>query len=366
MNIQTKHISKIIKRSAAFVAALTILVSSTSSVVLAAVAGGQVQYRSVKMSDNGASGQGITTGVGSGTNVSYRVTFRAASSYTIRGIVLDFCNGANGATGTPFIGDAACPALTDFSVGTTPSIDTSDYTYGNPSVTVTGLGTTGSWTPTSAYSGQTFKMSNSTGVALTAGNDYTFVVNGVTNMSDIGTFYSRLITYSTATGDIDTYDHGDAGNYQDYGGFALSTAQIVQVTAKVQETLTFCVSGTLDTITPYPSTTLVPPDTCASTAPPAIILGHGDNQTLDPSAIDRNTVWTLTSTNALRGVAIRMHNSNSCGGLSTDSGVTCDIPAVGPGTSAAITAGTAMFGMFCYDSDAGPLGANVCSWFGSL
>ncbi len=114
----------------------------------------------------------------------------------------------------------------------------------------------------------------------------------------------------------------------------------------------------MDTVNQYPSQTLVAPEVCTSTTPPAIIIGHGTNNTLDSSQVDRNTVWTLASTNALRGITVRMHNSNACGGLSTDNGTTCPIPAVGPGTPAPIVAGTAMFGMFCYDSPTGPIGAS--------
>ena len=84
---------------------------SPTAVVLAAGAGGQVQFRSIKMSDSGVSGGAIITGVGSGTNVSYRVTFTSATAYTLKGIVIDFCSGTGG---TPFIEDANCPAPAGF------------------------------------------------------------------------------------------------------------------------------------------------------------------------------------------------------------------------------------------------------------
>ena len=38
-------------------------------------------------------------------------------------------------------------------------------------------------------------MSDSTGVGVTAGS-YSFAINGVTNTSELGTFYARLITYT--------------------------------------------------------------------------------------------------------------------------------------------------------------------------
>ena len=317
---------------------------SPTAVVLAAGAGGQVQFRSIKMSDSGVSGGAITTGVGSGTNVSYRVTFTSATAYTLKGIVIDFCSGTGG---TPFIEDANCPAPAGFTVGATPTIDTSAYTDNTTSTPVAYSSLGAGWTASSLNSGQTFTMSDSTGVGVTAGTAYSFAINGVTNTSELGTFYARLITYTSDTAPA-AYTHAAPGSYQDYGGFALSTAYVIQVTAKVQETLTFCVSGST---TPPPGAP-TSPGSCATSVIPAITLGHGTNNTLDTSAVDTGTVYTLTSTNALHGVTIRMHNSNNCGGLSTDNGTTCAIPPANAGGAApgAITAGTAAFGMHCNDS----------------
>ena len=42
-------------------------------------------------------------------------------------------------------------------------------------------------------------MSDSTGVGVTAGTAYSFAINGVTNTSELGTFYARLITYTSDT-----------------------------------------------------------------------------------------------------------------------------------------------------------------------
>lgn len=310
---------------------------------IAAAAGGQIQSRSIMMSDSAASGGTITTGVGSGTNVTYRATFTAASSYTLKGIVLDFCSGTGG---TPFIGDSTCSAPTNFTVGASPSLDGSNYTVG--ASTTTGIGATG-WTATSINSGQTLELSNSTGVAVTSGTAYTFAISGITNPSDLGIFYGRLMTYTSTVG---TYTHGSPGSYQDYGGFALSTANTVQVTAKVQETITFCVLGGVPNPSPPPDHTAPTSCTDAGATAPAILLGHGTNDTLDGTAVDTNQVYTFISTNALHGVNVRMHNSNSCGGLSVDHGSTCGIPATNGGaattptsSAGAMQPGTAAFGV---------------------
>lgn len=341
------NLSQQLKRPLSALAVLGLLFAASPVAVMAAGVGGQVQFRSIKMSDSGVSGGTITTGVGSGTDVRYRVSFTAATSYTIKGLVVDFCSGTNG---TPFISDSNCPAPAAFTVGATPTIDTAAYTDNTTSTPVvyTSLGT--GWTASSLNSGQTFTMTNATGFGVTSGTAYSFEIQGVTNTSELGTFYARLVTYTDDTAPA-AYTHAAPGTWQDYGGFALSTAYVIQVTAKVQETLTFCVSGST---TPPPGAP-TPPTSCTPTSSlviPAITLGHGTNNTLDTSAVDTGTIYTITSTNALHGVAIRMHNSNTCGGLSTDNGTTCAIPAANAGaaTSGAITAGTAAFGMHCYDS----------------
>lgn len=349
MKAYFKQLTETLRRPVYLLGAASVLFGALS--VVMPVEAGQVQSRKIMMSDNGASGNSsITSGVGSGTNVTYRVVFKAATSFTVKGVVVDFCSGS----GTPFIGDSTCPAPTSFTVGATPTTDVTDWTVG--STTIAGLNT-GTWTNDSLSSGQTFRMVNSTGVSLTANTDYTFAITGVTNPSTTGTFYARIMLYNSDTGSVASYTHGTPGSYTDYGGFALSTAAIVQVTAKVQETLTFCVSGYSNAAgAPATQGAGTPPTDCSDATAPAIILGHGTNNTLDASQVDINNVWTYVSTNALHGVSIRMRNSNACGGLSTDGGTTCDIgPAsAGSGTTiSTIAKGNALFGMACRPVSAG-------------
>ncbi len=337
MRRQLNQIKTSLARPFYFLVSVMLIAGASSGIAFAGATGGQIQNRSIKMSDTGVSGGAITSGVGSGTGVTYRATFQAATSYTIKGVILDFCAGS---TGTPFIGDSNCPAPTAFTVGGSPTIDTS--TFGSTA----GIGS--GWTAASLNSGQTLKLTNATGTSLTANTYYTFAVSGVTNSSTLGTFYARLITYTSDTGSIASYTHSTPGTYQDYGGFALTTVNVVQVTAKVQETLTFCMLGTT---TPP---TLTAPSGCGdgSATSPAIILGHGSNNTLDTTAVDTNGVYSFISTNALHGASIRIHTNNSCGGLSTDGGTTCPIPPTNSGAATtptssgqAINAGTAAFGL---------------------
>src|SRR6185436_12235167 len=64
--------------------------------------------------------------------------------------------------------------------------------------------------------------------------------NGFTNPSGTGSFYARIHTYTT-TGGATAHDEDAATGYGDYGGIALSTAAVISITARVQETLSFCV-----------------------------------------------------------------------------------------------------------------------------
>ena len=123
----------------------------------------------------------------------------------------------------------------------------------------------------------------------------------------------------------------------------MSTVSVISITARVQEQLTYCV-----TTAAYSTWTTT--GDCSDTAvggnPPTIILGHGSPVALlDASTVDMKTLTTQLSTNATNGVVVRMRNSNTtCGGLSSDGGTTCSIPAQNSGSgagAAALPAGTA-------------------------
>lgn len=297
-------------------------------------AAAQLTFRSITLSDSGQSGGPITTGVGSGTNVVYKFAFTSTSA--AQSMVIDFCNTS------PLIGDI-CTAPVGMSAS---------------GATLTGL--TGSisaagWSITTTAS--QIKLTKTTGAATTAGIQ-SFTVSGITNPSSVlygaavkpvGTFYGRMYTYADNTygGTTTAYvSPTSPGDFRDYGGIALSTNQIITITAKVQEQLTFCVSGAAQA-------TWTTNNDCSdpqAAVAPALLLGHGSpTAILDNSAVDTGTVYSQISTNALSGAAIAIRNSNlTCGGLSADGGVTCSIPAVNTGGNApaAIVAGTAAFGMY--------------------
>jgi hypothetical protein len=294
----------------------------SSRLAHAAPTGGQVQLRSIKLSDSRANQAGVT----------YDVKFTTASTYTVKGIIVDFCD----STSTPIIGDSTCNTtnLGSFSVGASPSV-----------TLVSGL--TATWTAASLNSNRTLKLTKSAGDSLTAATTVVeFTINNVHNANFTGTFYARIITYDLDTGDIASYAPGTEGstNAKDYGGFALSTANVITITAKVQETMTFCVSG----VAPGPNCG----QTGTAVTQPNLTIGHGANTILDSTQVDTAPAFTQLSTNATNGAVIRMRNTATSGGLNAGSN---NIPAAnsGGGTPAAIGAGIAAFGLFVANGTGG-------------
>ena len=203
----------------------------TAAVALPAFAGSasaaQVTSRYIQMS---SSASGTLT---AGQNVSYEVGFTVPTTGTVQGIVVDFCSN------TPIIGDT-CTKPTGFTLGATPTVAT---TGGN------NTGLSGTWTAAGANNAsgyRTLSLTNGTGGSITAATPVKFTVtvpNNPTHVQNSGTFYARILTFAS-TANVTTWlgtANGSAtANVVDSGGVALSTAEQLGVTAKVQETLTFC------------------------------------------------------------------------------------------------------------------------------
>lgn len=254
--------------------------------------------RSVQISNSSPSASGV----------SYLVTFTPLTSITNPDVVIDFCSNS------PAIG-GNCTATAGTDV---PNFSSASAGSG--------------WTLSTIGSNRGVKLTTST-VNFTAGTSATITISGVTNPSGIGSFYARILTYKTGTAGSNTSD--SPGPWIDSGGAALSTAYTVSVTAVIEETLTFCVSGS-------------PISSCGTTTAPSFALGHsiGGVTILDASAVDTRSIYTQTSTNAQQGVVVRLRNlsSSTCGGLSANGGTSCPIPAAGA-TAATLTAGTAALGL---------------------
>lgn len=307
MKIKMQSI-KGIKRSAYIVAALVVATFSILSTwVEQTYAATQITSRSIQMNN---SNQGVS-------GVSYKVTFTTATSYAVtamKGIVVDFCDNS------PLPGDS-CTLPSNFSVTASPAVDNAASSP-NPS---------GNWSVTSANSNRTVILTNATGITPASAATVTFTITTVTN-PDINnhSFYARIFTYTTTSTGYTTGGSGNEGSYTEYGGIALSTGRVINITAKVQETLSFCV---------YPDDNGGGAGTGTCGDDPSFTLGHaaGTSTIIDSSQVDTKDVKFSISTNANGGVAIRMKGDTLKSGSN-------DIDAKNP--VGAIAAGTENFGFY--------------------
>jgi hypothetical protein len=267
----------------------------------------------------------ISSSAPAATSVTYTAAFTLATPATaVEGVVIDFC--AN----DPIPGDAcntgAGTNLNGFSLTSTPS------------VAKTGLSSSGSWTAATNGASPYHTLFYTDASATTTGQTaaVTVTISGVTNPTPNtypGTFYARIFTYSSSTSATSYTSLTPGSNIIDQGGDALSIAQTISVTAKVFETLTFCVFTT----------------TCG-TAPTAT-LGAATTTALSTSNTygSTNVAYTL-ATNAYNGVIVTMTGTTLCT-ASTLSYANCEnatpaptITALGA-TAAAPVLGNSQFGM---------------------
>lgn len=182
-----------------------------------AYTGEQITSRSIQMSDPGPS-----------DTSTYEVDFLLGSNHNIASIVLQTCSDS------PIIGDSTCGAESGFSWSGV-SIDNEDNV------------TLGAMSTSANTDADTLVVDVDGGAtAMSASDQITFEVTGVTNPDNTGTFYVRILTFSSTT-DADSYATNGAGNdgsAVDAGGIALSVTDDLVVTAKVQESLTFTVNQT--------------------------------------------------------------------------------------------------------------------------
>lgn len=284
---------------------------------------GQILNRSITMS---------SSKVGD-TGVSYLVTFEpGTNATTVKSIAVDFC--AN----TPIIGDSC-----------TATVGTSTPSLGSATVTTTGgagIGnlTGGPWTANVTNSGRTLTITSSTGMTMNTATSYYFTINLVTNPTNLGTFYGRILTFpnDTTSNYADGYTATNTGTNipTDAGGIALSTANQITITAKVQERIVFCV---------YTTGT---GNNCTGKSGSDITLGDA-NGVLDPvgAYVDKTAKYTV-STNASQGVNIRVRGTTLTSGSNT---ITANV------TPATSVPGSEQFGLCTYESAsvAGGLSANT-------
>jgi hypothetical protein len=329
-NMTTKPLE--LKRGAyGLVAAVLTVVVAAAGLLPGYASAAQMTTRSIKVSDSSKSGGAITSGVGSGTNVAAVVGFTVSNTATnIGGIVIDFCSNS------PIIGDA-CTAPVGFNVNRS-----STALSGQTNISGFAVNTTDTQDNRIILDNGTPAAPGGAAVSFTLGDGST---NGFTNPTANGPLYARIYTYTTGAA-ADAHDSDAPTGYTDFGGIALSIQDYVNITARVQETITFCASAD-DISGAGVNPALVD---CGDATVPAVVIGHGGPPAiLEANAVDNATVYTQMSTNATSGAVVRMRATNTCanGGLSSTGGAVCNIPGINTGTTPApMVAGTAGFGLF--------------------
>jgi len=277
----------------------------------------QVTSRKITMSSSAPGATGVT----------YTASFVTPTGGTIQGVVIDFC--AN----SPLLGDTCTTgsgSLTGFTLGGT-----------TPSVSQTGLSGTGSWTAASSSPFNTLKYTNGSATSISASTTITVTISGVTNPTPAaypGSFYARIALFATSAA-ATSYTSTSPGAYVDAGGDALSTAQNISITAKVFETLSFCVFQV----------------TCGTAA--SLTLGDPTTGALSSSSAYANgNAWYTIATNAGSGVSVVMRGTTLCNTSvaacqSGTASVNTITPLTTTPTAVSTGTGTEQFGM-CVDKNA--------------
>jgi hypothetical protein len=306
--LRSKHKMKIftnLTKRASYIALSSLLSMVTWLPILmtqsaSAAVQGQMTSRIVKLSSSALSA----------ATTSYSVSFNpqfvdGAATDDIKGIVFEICQNS------PIPGDAC--TITN---GVTA-------TQNSGIVTVTsGSGVSFNVDAASSTTGRLILTNATCITAPSAATPITFTVtatnpSGTTSTPGaVGSFYARLFTYN-ATATAIAYAPATPGNYLDGGGVAMSTANVITITAKVQETLTFCVYATVG------SGTLCSNYSGGSAT--AVALGDGNGILTPTTTRYFKTSKLNVSSNAAGGVIVRMKGDTlkSGGNTIAASGATC-------------------------------------------
>jgi len=284
-------ITRLFDRRAGYIAAAfaVLLAAVLPSLVFAA----QVTERSIQLSSSSVLATGVT----------YKVNFKSVEA--AGAFVVDFCRNS------PTIG-TACVAPVGFDL-TTPTSATSGFTT------------------VSALTANTLRVTGTVATNTAISVD----VAGITNPTDAGPIYARIVTYDTAV-NANLYDSEDidleAGGVKDSGSVAMSITPTIGVSGAVLETMTFCVSG------------IAISETCTLTSPPTLKLGEtvGDIVALDAEHVSTGNIYTQISTNAVTGAVVSLKSGTTCGGMKRVGATVCDIA---PALQTGIAVNQAKFGV---------------------
>lgn len=241
------------------------------------------------------------------TGVSYAVSFKAAQDNT-GAFIIDFC--------------------TDSVVGTTCTTPTG--------LDVTTPTTTGSDT-VSSPDANTVKVVLATPV--NTGGQVTVTLGGLTNPTNAGPMYARIVTYTDGTS-AGSNDSATPGTHLDEGSVALSINDNFGVGGAVLESLVFCASAPYLAANPIGSGC-----TGAHLSNPDVSLGTNG---ILGSTLSEGTIYSQISTNAAHGAVVNLKSSTvGCGGLMLEGATgapACGITPVAT-TPAAIADNASKFGL---------------------
>lgn len=306
-----KHKVDLNRRLVASFAAIAMSLSLAAPAAFPAFASAAstIQSRSITMSSS----------VANATGVSYDLDFIPNTDISVGGgLVIDFCDD------TPIVGltcETNAGEVPDASGATLGAVNYDGSAASNPG-SITKTATNLKWTAGAAFTADSVKHIN-------------IVFNNIANPTSNLTFYARVTTYASA---IDYVAPNNLGTVADQGGLALATANNVGITAYVQESLYFCVSGS------------APTTGCTGTSDPSMNIGEtqagGSVKVLDATKLSTGTDYAQIGTNASHGAVVNLQSdATSCGGLvRPNDGANCDI---GPAakTLAAAMPNTGTFGL---------------------
>lgn len=318
--------------SAVLTAIVFVIMLATQVLPGSASALGQVTARKIVMSTSAPSAQ-----------ATYALTFTPATTSANASIIVDFCSD------TPLPG-ATCA----FSAATVPTV-ASGVTSSVGTASVLGSGTPVHTIAVTTIAGG---VTSGTPITITFNSTPASTLTNPTGASP-GSFYARVITYSTATGATSGSTTGyvpantTGGTTQigtlglDSGGIALAVTSNITITSKVYETLTFCVyTGSCGTA-------------------PNLTLGSSTTGALDPSNayVNSATAYNL-ATNAGSGVNVTMTGTTLCRSATPSNCNTATANAntitsigttAGFTTSATSAVGTEQFGMCAWKNGSAAL-----------
>ena len=155
--------------------------------------------------------------------------------------------------------------------------------------------------------------------SMTADAPQTVTLTGLTNPTDAGAIYARIVTFANSAA-AEAYDSTTPGTWVDTGSVSMYFNSNITVSGTVLETLKFCVAAVA----------LTPDCGNADDSLASLVLGAEQGVgsgvfALTTGSIHERSLFTQINTNAASGAAVRLRSSAPCGGLLRAGETVCDI-----------------------------------------